>query len=117
MIDGVTVENVSLQTQMELLASQPLLFEPGSEWAYGLSSDVLGYLVEVVSGKTLDRFFAEEIFTPLGMTDTFFYLPEDKADRLVTLYATVADGKLIVSKGADSLRYQRSFQDTGLPGA
>jgi len=101
-IDGFTAVNVSLQAQMELLASQPLLFEPGSEWAYGLSSDVLGYLVEVASGKTLDRFFAEEIFTPLGMTDTFFYLPDDKAGQLVTLYATVAGGKLIVSKGGES---------------
>jgi len=87
---------------MELLAKQPLLFEPGSAWAYGLSSDVLGYLVEVVSGKPLDRFFADEIFAPLRMNDTYFYLPEDKADRLVTLYAAVGDEGLIVSKGDES---------------
>jgi CubicO group peptidase (beta-lactamase class C family) len=101
-IDGVTEKNVVLQTKMELLAKQPLLFEPGSEWAYGLSSDLLGYLVEVVSGKPLDRFFAEDIFTPLGMQDTYFYLPEEKADRLVTLYAAVPDKGLIVSKGDES---------------
>jgi CubicO group peptidase (beta-lactamase class C family) len=101
-IDGLTVENLTLQSQMELLASQPLLFEPGSEWAYGLSSDVLGYLIEVISGKPLDRFFTEEIFTPLGMTDTYFYLPDDKAEQLVTLYAALADGSLIVSKGGES---------------
>jgi len=101
-IDGVTEKNVTLQSKMELLAKQPLLFEPGSAWAYGLSSDVLGYLVEVVSGKPLDRFFAEEIFAPLGMRDTYFYLPENKSNRLVTLYAAVADKGLIVSKGNES---------------
>lgn len=101
-IDGLTEKNVILQSNIELLAEQPLLFEPGSAWAYGLSSDVLGYLVEVVSGKPLDRYFAEEIFTPLGMTDTYFYLPQDKADRLVTLYADVGDQGLVVSKGDES---------------
>jgi len=95
-IDGITEKNVTLQAQMELLAKQPLLFEPGSQWAYGLSYDVLGYLVEVVSGKSLERFFAEEIFAPLGMTDTYFYLPEDKADRLVTLYSDPAGNGLVV---------------------
>jgi len=101
-IDGVTEKNVVLQTKMELLAKQPLLFEPGSEWAYGLSSDLLGYLVEVISGKPLDRFFAEEIFAPLSMQDTYFYLPEEKTDRLVTLYAAVPGKGLIVSKGDES---------------
>jgi len=102
LIGGPTSKNVVLRTNIELLAKQPLLFEPGSAWAYGLSSDVLGYLVEVVSDKPLDRFFAEEIFAPLGMNDTYFYLPEDKADRLVTLYAAVAGKGLIVSKGDES---------------
>ena len=101
-IDGVTSKAMVLSSQMMVLAKQPLLFEPGSKFAYGLGVDLLGYLVEVVSGETLDRFFAEEIFTPLGMQDTYFYLPEDKADRLVTLYADV-DGKgLIVSQGDES---------------
>jgi CubicO group peptidase (beta-lactamase class C family) len=65
-----------------------------------LNTDVLGRLIEVVSEKPLDRFFAEEIFTPLGMTDTHFYLPADKSDRLVTLYADV-DG-LVVSRGDEA---------------
>ena len=65
------------------LAGLPLLFDPGSELAYGLSTDVLGYLVEVVSGQPLDRFFADRIFGPLGMSDTYFYLPEPKAGRLL----------------------------------
>lgn len=99
-IDGLTEKDLKLKDQMALLAKQPLLFSPGSDWAYGLSTDVLGYLVEVISGKTLDQYFATEIFTPLGMSDTYFYLPDNKRDRLVTLYADV-DG-LRVSVGDES---------------
>jgi len=100
-IDGFTVKDVDLATQMGLLATQPLLFEPGTEFAYGLNTDLLGRLVEIVSGKPLDQYFSEEIFEPLGMHDTFFYLPDDKAGRLVTLYAAVDEG-LVVSQGDES---------------
>jgi len=100
-INGPTSKNITLASQMKLLAKQPLLFEPGTDYAYGLSTDLLGYLIEVVSGKTLNQFFAEEIFAPLGMKDTHFYLPESKADRLVTLYAEV-DERLIVARGDES---------------
>jgi len=99
-IDGLTEKNIRLETVMATLAEQPILFDPGSAWAYGLNTDLLGYLVEVVSGKPLDQYFAEEIFAPLGMEDTYFYLPDSKADRLVTLYADV-DG-LRVSIGDES---------------
>jgi CubicO group peptidase (beta-lactamase class C family) len=99
-IDGLTAADVKLAEGMRRLAAQPLLFDPGTQYAYGLNTDVLGYLIEVVSGKPLDRFFQEEIFAPLGMTDTHFYLPESKADRLVTLYADV-DG-LRVSDGTEA---------------
>ncbi len=100
-IDGLTGQDTDLASQMRLLAGQPLLFEPGEQFAYGLNTDLLGYFVEVVSGKPLDEFFAEEIFAPLGMNDTYFYLPEEKADRLVTLYAAVDEG-LVVSVGDES---------------
>ena len=101
-IDGLTGRSIVLSDQMKLLASQPLLFEPGSDYEYGLSTDVLGYLIEVVSGKPLDQFFSSEIFTPLGMQDTYFYLPEAKAERLVTLYAENDRGELVVSRGSES---------------
>jgi len=101
-IDGITAKKITLASQMELLANQPLMFEPGSQFAYSLSVDVLGYLVEVISGRSLAQFFAEEIFAPLGMQDSFFYLPEEKAGRLATLYADVGDRGLIVSKGNES---------------
>jgi len=100
--DGMTSRDITLAAQMKLLAAQPLMFEPGSKFAYGLSVDLLGYLIEVVSGKPLDQFFAEEIFTPLGMHDTYFYIPEDKSDRLVTLYAEVDEKGLVVAKGDES---------------
>jgi len=100
-ISGFTSRDLTLASQMKLLAQQPLLFEPGSGLAYGLSTDLLGYLVEVISGRPLDQYLAEEIFEPLEMRDTYFYLPRDKADRLVTLYANV-EGHLVVSKGNES---------------
>jgi CubicO group peptidase (beta-lactamase class C family) len=67
-------------------ASLPLLFEPGNEWNYSVSTDVLGRLVEVISGQPLDRFFNERIFRPLGMGDTSFSVGEADKDRLATLY-------------------------------
>lgn len=86
-VDGVTSMPLILKDNIKKIAEQPLEFEPGSDYRYGLNSDVLGYLLEVISGQTLDEFFRDEIFEPLGMADTFFYLPDAKAERLVTLYA------------------------------
>lgn len=100
-IDGLTARDVELSVVMKRLAEQPLLFDPGEQFFYGLNTDVLGYLIEVVSGQPLDEFFAAEIFAPLGMTDTHFYLPADKANRLVTLYAEV-DGRLRPSDGTEA---------------
>ncbi len=68
------------------LAKLPLEFQPGSAWAYGPSTDVLGYLVEVISGMPLDRFFEEKIYKPLGMTDTYFYPLDEKKSRMATIY-------------------------------
>lgn len=75
-----------LATDMQKLATLPLLHQPGEKFTYGLNTDVLGYLVEVISGMPLDRFFRERIFVPLGMKDTWFYLPNDKQQRLVRLH-------------------------------
>jgi len=80
-------EGLDLAGACDVWASLPLLFQPGREWNYGVSTDVLGRLVEVVSGQTLDRFFAERIFEPLGMTDTSFFVPETEQHRLAALYA------------------------------
>ena len=73
-------------------ARLPLLFQPGTEWNYGVSTDVLGRVVEVASGLRLDQFFAERIFQPLGMTDTAFCAPEADHDRLAALYVALPGG-------------------------
>jgi len=99
----ISSSNLRLETNIRRLAEQPLLFEPGSKWEYGLSTDVLGRLVEVVSGQSLDQYFSQYITGPLGMKDTGFYLPDSKADRLVTLYAYVEGKGLVESDGSESI--------------
>lgn len=83
--DGTIEENV------KRLAKLPLLFSPGTRWEYSLSVDVLGRLVEVASGMPLDQFFQKRIFEPLGMKDTYFYLPDNKVDRLAVAYTYYDD--------------------------
>jgi CubicO group peptidase (beta-lactamase class C family) len=73
------------------LAELPLNFQPGTAWEYGPATDVLGRLVEVVSGQPLDQFFRQRIFDKLAMNDTWFYLPEDRLPRLVTAYTKKGD--------------------------
>jgi CubicO group peptidase (beta-lactamase class C family) len=72
----------------------PLLFDPGTRWEYGISTDWLGKLVERVSGRSLDEYFREKIFEPLGMTDTFFNVPAEKRARMVTASQRREDGSL-----------------------
>lgn len=76
----------SLQEFVDVLSTIPLEFSPGTAWNYSVSTDVCGYLIEVISGKTLDRFLEEEIFQPLGMFDTGFYVPPSKTQRLSSNY-------------------------------
>jgi len=79
-VDGAILE------KMKVLGRLPLAFHPGERYNYGLSVDVLGALVEVWSGMTFAEFLEERVFGPLGMKDTHFYLPEDKAARLAQVY-------------------------------
>jgi len=83
---GFVADKIRLADAMDRLGKLPLTHQPGERWTYGLNMDVLGYLVEKVSGKTLDQFFKERIFDPLGMKDTYFYIPAAKQNRLVTVY-------------------------------
>ena len=73
------------------LAKQPLLFNPGERWEYSLSVDVLGRLVEVVSGMPFDEFLRKRVFEPLGMKDTYFFVPDNKLDRLAAAYTYYPD--------------------------
>jgi len=76
----------NLQEFVELLTTIPLEFSPGHAWNYSVSTDVCGYLIEVISGKTLEEFFQREIFEPLGMVDTGFYVSSEKKSRLASCY-------------------------------
>lgn len=91
---GIGTPYSTLKETIPRLARLPLFHQPGEKYLYGLNTDVLGYLIEVVSGMPLDRFLQERIFAPLGMKDTHFYLPAEKKTRLVRLYRQEANGKL-----------------------
>jgi len=74
------------------MADLPFESQPGEQFVYGYNTDILGALIEVVSGKALDVFLKENILDPLGMTDTHFYLPEEKKGRLAVVYSSTEDG-------------------------
>lgn len=93
--------------KMRLLGELPLNFQPGTEWKYGLSIDVAGYLVEILSGMPLDEYFKKTIFEPLKMEDCGFYVPAEKHDRLCTLYNINRAGKLNAAKGGMSEAFKR----------
>jgi CubicO group peptidase (beta-lactamase class C family) len=82
------------------LSKLPLNFHPGEAWEYGPATDVVGRLVEVISGETLDEFFRKRIFEPLGMNDTHFYLPASKVERLAALYQPGPDKKIQLTEAA-----------------
>ena len=90
--DGLAQYDGTIGDSVKHLATIPLLFNPGDRWEYSLSVDVLGRLVEVVSGMPLDQFFKARILDPLGMKDTYFFPPDDKLARLAAVY-TYDDGK------------------------
>lgn len=92
---GLGVKDETLLSAMTKLGNLPLMHQPGLHFTYGLNVDVLGCIVEIVSGGTLDDFFQSRIFKPLGMRDTYFALPKKKASRLVNLYSENSEGKLI----------------------
>jgi CubicO group peptidase (beta-lactamase class C family) len=106
-----------LADQMKKLASLPLWHQPGERFTYGLNTDLLGYLVEVISGMSLDEFFRKNIFIPLGMKDTYFYLPKEKQSRLVTLYSEdrttrkVVKAEPVTKIAADA--FYRDYPNTG----
>jgi CubicO group peptidase (beta-lactamase class C family) len=92
---GFVSDKILLGDKIKLLGKMPLVHQPGERFTYGLNTDVLGYLVEVLSGMSLDEFFKTRIFEPLGMNDTYFYLPSEKASRLVKVATEDQNGHLI----------------------
>lgn len=105
---GVIGDNV------KKIAELPLKHQPGKYFTYGLSTDVLGYLVEVVSKQPLDKFFRNKILNPLNMDDTYFYLPEEKFSRLAPLYTPKEkDGIRKIDEEKDKSNFTSRFKDTG----
>ncbi|MBC6109883.1 serine hydrolase domain-containing protein [Pedobacter fastidiosus] len=92
---GFVIHKKLLKTEIDKLAKLPLALQPGTNWQYSLGVDVLGRLVEVVSGVNLDTFFKNRIFKPLGMSDTYFALPKEKQARLASVYTEDPKTKLV----------------------
>ncbi len=89
------MQSANLQEMIDKLAKIPLNYQPGKGWTYSLSMDIEGYLVEKLSGQSLPAFMRDHIFTPLGMKDAAFFVPEEKRSRLATNYRDNPQGELV----------------------
>ena len=98
--DGLAPTEGTIADMTKRIAAQPLHSQPGEAFEYGLNTDVLGYLVELISGMPLDRFFKERIFNPLKMPDTQFYVSDAQRNRVVSLYTPGEKGGLAKSPDA-----------------
>ena len=135
----ITDPDSTLQEMVEKLGRLPLVTQPGAKWRYSNATDVLGYLVEVVSGTPFDRYLQDNILDPLGMGDTSFYVAEENLDRLATVYGASTNGKIapldnpmvnrqrrphtlfsggggLVSTGADYMRFCQMLLNGGVLG-
>ena len=97
----------TLKEVMDRLGKIPLVNHPGTRWRYSMSATVLGYLVEVVSGQPFDEFLRDRLFTPLGMDDTSFFVPEGKLHRLATAYVPSRGGGIASHEGSVTTRHKR----------
>ena len=104
---GVFDSKSTLADMAKKLGRVPLAFEPGKDWTYGVSTDVLGHVVEVVSGLPLDEFFQRHIFQPLDMHDTGFFVPDEKLERFAANYTSDGKGKLTLLDGPAVSAYRK----------
>ena len=102
-------KNEPVCSPIERLATLPFVAQPGEAWVYGYNTDVLGCVVERVSGQALDQFIRARITEPLGMKDTTFFLAPEQRDRLAAVYASGSDGK--ITRAPDGARGQGSYVD------
>ncbi|MCZ2110846.1 MAG: beta-lactamase family protein [Dehalococcoidia bacterium] len=100
-------EDETLAKSIETLARLPLQFTPGTAWNYSISTDVCGYLVEVISGKPFDVYLRERVFEPLGMTDSSFSVPGEKVDRFAACYALSPGGKRVLQDDPQTSIYRK----------
>jgi CubicO group peptidase (beta-lactamase class C family) len=106
-IGGAGTKEGTLRDMVEKLATLPLEFSPGTAWNYSVSTDVLGHLIEVLSGQRLDAFLKEQIFDPLGMVDTGFQVPPDKVERFAANYSRRRDKSLRIEDDPEDSPYTR----------
>ena len=99
-----SIARKNLDSMLERLLKLPLAAQPGEKWMYSISVDVQGKLIEALSGKPLDEFFAERIFKPLAMKDTAFFVPADKLDRMTVNYG-MKDGQLSPVDGSKTSQF------------
>lgn len=99
--DAKVLGSANLQEMIDKLAKIPLLYQPGKGWAYSISMDIQGYIVEKLSGQSLPDFMRDNIYKPLGMRDAGFFVPADKRQRFATLYNATAQGGLMPGETGD----------------
>ena len=99
-------KDLTLKKFVQAITSVPLKYQPGSKWEYSYANDILGYLIEVISGKPLDVYMDEAIFRPLGMVNSGFYVAPEKLNKLCNHYGYF-DGKLILLDKAKNSRFAK----------
>jgi CubicO group peptidase (beta-lactamase class C family) len=116
LVDRLGLFDLSRESFIEKLSALPLVYQPGDAWRYSMATDVLGCLIEVVAGVTLDVFFEDRIFGPLGMEDTGFYVPEAKLERFAAMYGPAEDGglKLLDAPATSPFRKPPRFLSGGI---
>ena len=105
--------NFTLKDAVTELSKLPLSFKPGSRWEYSVSTDLLGRVIEIVSGKTLDKVFREEIFDPLGMEETSFKIDLKSIDRFASLYSPLEGNSLTLVDHRDTTPYRNPLLFSG----
>jgi CubicO group peptidase (beta-lactamase class C family) len=104
--NGVGVSQETLADSVRKLADIPLLFSPGTQWSYSISTDICGYLVEVLSGKRFDHYLQERVFGPLDMRETSFHVPDERIDRFAACYAPTPTGGRVLQDDPQTSAYR-----------
>jgi CubicO group peptidase (beta-lactamase class C family) len=113
--DGLSPSEGTIAENVKRIAAEPLLFQPGTAWEYGLNTDVLGRVIEVASGKDLGTFFRERVFKPLKMSDTAFFPPNEELPRLAALYTVAEDTRSLKRVGDEPVTAGALVYSAGYP--
>jgi CubicO group peptidase (beta-lactamase class C family) len=113
MYNAANLSDGSLKDMIQKISKIPLLYQPGTTWNYSRSTEVLGYLIEVLSGKPFNVFLKERIFTPLNMIDTDFYVPKEKLNRVGAVYAPDSLGIQIIMEPDTMVTIPKFFSGNG----